>query len=115
MKAATPDQTPEAVQPLRLKRFQEVKDQYAGVIGTSERNEYESELRAEIIAEKIKELRQSQNVTQEELGRRLGVKKAQVSRLESNTANLTLGTLQKVFSALGARIRFDIELTEPTS
>jgi HTH-type transcriptional regulator / antitoxin HipB len=110
MKATTADQATELTRPLRLKRFQDVKDSYVGAIGTPERNNYELELRAEIIAEKIKELRQAQNMTQEELGQKLGVKKAQVSRLESSTSNITLDTLQKVFLALGARIRFDIEV-----
>lgn len=110
MKATTVDQTIETTRPLGLKRFQNVKDLYVGAVGTPERSNYELELRAEIIAEKIKELRQAQNMTQEELGLKLGVKKAQVSRLESSTANITLETLQKVFLALGARIRFDIEV-----
>ena len=95
---------------LRLQRFQEVKSKYVGAEGTPERNQYETELRAEIIAEKIKALRLSRNMTQEELGEKLGVKKAQISRLESATANITLETLQRVFLALGARVTFEIEL-----
>lgn len=98
--------------PIRLKRFQDIKSNYVGAEGTAERNEYEAELRAELIAEKIKELRQVRNMTQEELGQKLGVKKAQVSRLESSTANITLQTLQKVFTALGARVNFAIELID---
>ena len=110
MKATAANQSTELIRPIRLKRFQDVKDRYVGAIGTPERSSYELELRAEIIAEKIKELRQAQNMTQEELGQKMGVKKAQVSRLESSTSNITLETLQKVFLALGARIRFDIEV-----
>jgi len=99
----------EEIRPIRLKRFQEVKSKYVGAEGTPERNAYELELRAELIAEKIKELRKAQNMTQAELGEKIGVKKAQVSRLESSTANVTLETLQKVFQALGARVKFEIE------
>ena len=98
--------------PIRLKRFRDVKDKYVGAVGTPEREQYEAELSAELIAEKIKELRKAKRLTQEELGQRLGVKKSQVSRLESTTSNITIETLQKVFQALGARIQITVSLAE---
>jgi transcriptional regulator with XRE-family HTH domain len=53
------------------------------------------------IGEAIKKARKQQNLTQEELGKRIGVKKAQVSRME-NGSHLTLPTIEKTFKALGA-------------
>ncbi|TGE24257.1 XRE family transcriptional regulator [Hymenobacter aquaticus] len=107
--ATTTNQPAAETQSIRLKRFQDVKSSYVGAEGTPERHTYEAELRAEVIAEKIKELRKARHMTQQELGDKIGVKKAQVSRLESSTANITLDTLQKVFLALGARVTFGIE------
>ena len=56
------------------------------------------------VADKIKELRKNSQLTQQELGNRVGVKKAQISRLESSTANMTIDTLQKILLALGASL-----------
>ena len=49
-------------------------------------------------------------MTQEQLGELVGVQKAQISRLENNTGNVTLETILKVFSALKAKIKMQIEL-----
>ena len=102
----------EVLRPIKLKRFSDVKDKYVGAVGTPERATYEAELSAELVAEKIKELRKAKNLTQQELGDKLGVKKSQVSRLESSTSNVTVETLQKVFSALGAKVQFNISLVD---
>jgi transcriptional regulator with XRE-family HTH domain len=44
------------------------------------------------------------------IGRVVGVQKAQISRLESNASNVTMDTLMKVFSALKAKVKLQIEL-----
>lgn len=49
----------------------------------------------------IKDTRKKQGLTQDQLGERIGVKKAQVSRME-NGSHLTLPTIEKTFKALGA-------------
>jgi HTH-type transcriptional regulator / antitoxin HipB len=49
-------------------------------------------------------------LTQEELGKLIGVQKAQISRLESNASNATIDTLMKVFSALKAKVKLQVEL-----
>jgi len=50
-------------------------------------------------------------LTQEELGKLIGVQKAQISRLENNVSNVTMDTLLRVFAALQATIKFQIELS----
>ena len=50
------------------------------------------------------------NLTQEQLGELVGVQKAQISRLESNASNVTIDTLMKVFTALKAKVKLQIEL-----
>jgi len=44
------------------------------------------------------------------LGDLIGVQKAQISRLENHTGNVTLSTILKVFSALKAKIKLQVEL-----
>jgi HTH-type transcriptional regulator / antitoxin HipB len=89
--------------------LEELKDKTLGKIGTPKRDHYEQELRVEILAEEIKQLRKERNLTQEQLGELIGVQRAQISRLENNTGNVTISTLLKIFSALKAKVKFEIE------
>ena len=88
----------------------EAKDELVGKRGTPEREQYEFELRLELVGDMIQQARKQRNLTQEELGKLIGVKKAQISRLENNTGNITLETVLKVFNALGAKVNFNIQM-----
>ncbi len=94
--------------------FEEIKDKYIGKIGSPERQQYEFELQLELIGETIKQIRRSRNLTQSQLGELIGVKKAQISKLENNRKNVTLETLIKVFHAMRAKIDFKVELLNET-
>ena len=63
-----------------------------------------------MMGEMIKKVRLERNLTQEELGKLIGVQKAQISRLESNASNVTMDTLLRVFTALKAKVKLQIEL-----
>lgn len=80
-------------------------DDVWGKVGTPERDEMEARLKEEMqayyIGEAIKAERLKQNLTQEELGAKVGVKKSQISKLESGKCVITLPTMSKVFKALG--------------
>lgn len=80
-------------------------DETWGKIGTPERDKMEAQLKEELnsyfVGEAIKKARQAQNLTQEELGERIGVQRAQISRLEKGKSVITLPTMSKVFRALG--------------
>ena len=89
----------------------QVQDKLIGERGTPERQVFEYELQLEIIGKAIKQTRQQRNLTQEELGKLIGVQKAQISRLENNVSNVTMDTLLRVFAALQATIKFQIELS----
>jgi DNA-binding XRE family transcriptional regulator len=91
----------------------ELKDKSLGKSGTAIRDEYEHELRIELLSEQIKILRKEQNLTQEQLGKLIGVQRAQISKLENNTSNVTIGTILKVFNALKATLNFRIEKQVP--
>jgi HTH-type transcriptional regulator/antitoxin HipB len=88
---------------------QEFKNKYLGKIGTEVRDKYEQELKVELLAEQIKQLRKERNLTQEQLGKLVGVQRAQISKLENNTGNVTISTLMKIFGALKAKVTFEIE------
>jgi HTH-type transcriptional regulator/antitoxin HipB len=90
----------------------EMKDKHIGPIGTSERDEYEYELRMEVLGKMIKTTRRERNLTQEELGKLVGVQKAQISKLESSTNSATIDTILKVFSAMKAEIDFHVRLED---
>ena len=64
----------------------------------------------DILGEIIKTARLKNNLTQEKLGQRIGVKKAQISKLEKGSSNITIGTIKKVFSALNTNISFSVNL-----
>ncbi|MFH1005282.1 MAG: helix-turn-helix transcriptional regulator [Bacteroidota bacterium] len=95
----------------KLKKYSidEIKDDLIGKIGTKKRDVYEYELQMDIIGELIKKARLERNLSQEQLGKIIGVQKAQISRLESRTGNVTLNTIIKVFNALKAKIKFQLE------
>lgn len=88
----------------------EVQDKLIGKIGTPNRDKFEYELQMDLIGKAIKQTRQERQLTQEELGKLIGVQKAQISRLESNASNATIDTLMKVFSALKAKVKLQVEL-----
>lgn len=93
----------------------ELKDKSLGKIGTPKRDQYEYELQVELLSEQIKALRKEQHLTQEQLGKLVGVQRAQISKLENNTTNVTIGTILKVFSALNATVNFTIEKQDPAT
>ena len=88
----------------------EVQDELIGKIGTPERDSFEYELQMDLIGKAIKQTRKERNLTQEELGKLIGVQKAQISRIENNTSNVTMDTLMRVFGALKAKVRLQVEL-----
>ncbi len=87
----------------------ELKDKTLGKVGTPKRDKYEQELKVELLAEQIKQLRIERNLTQEQLGELVGVQRAQISKMENNTGNVTISTLMKIFGALKAKVTFEIE------
>ena len=88
----------------------QLKDKYVGPVGSESREQYELELSMDVIGEMIKNVRKKRKLTQEQLGKLVGVQKAQISKLESNAQNVTLATIMKVFKALSAKVRLNVEI-----
>lgn len=95
---------------LEMFTFDQIKDEFIGEIGTEKRTQYEQELQLEILGEMIRKVRLERNLTQEELGKLVGVQRAQISKLENHTTNVTMETILRVFGALKAKISFSVEL-----
>lgn len=90
--------------------IEQVQDKLIGEVGTPERDRFEYELQMDLIGKAIKQTRQERHLTQEELGKLIGVQKAQISRIENNASNVTMDTLIRVFTALKAKVKFQVEL-----
>ncbi len=95
---------------MKLYTMDQVKDKFIGKRGTQKREKYEMELQMELLGEMIKHVRRERNLTQEQLGKLIGVQKAQISKLENNTTNVTMETILRVFTAMKATISFQVEL-----
>lgn len=85
---------------IKFYTLDEIKDRHIGKIGTPHRDKFEAELQSSLVGEAIKKARKARNMTQEELAVKIGVKRAQVSKIE-NGKNLTLSTVSRVFKAMG--------------
>ncbi len=95
---------------LKMFTFDEIKDEFIGEKGSEKRNLYEQELQLEILGDLIKKVRLERNLTQQDLGNLIGVQRAQISKLENNTTNVTIDTILRVFGALKAKVSFNVEL-----
>lgn len=93
----------------KYKSIDRLEDKYFGKPGTQSRKEYEYELEMEILSEKLRQLRKERNLTQEELGKLVGVQKAQISKLERSVNNTTIATIIKIFQALDAKVLIRID------
>ena len=99
---------------LKTYSLEEMLDKHIGRLGTPKRDAFEKELRLDLIGEAIKQARKDRNLTQEQLGLLVGVKKAQISKLENSLTDARFETIIKVFKALNAKVIFNVELLNQT-
>lgn len=90
----------------------EMIDKHIGKPGTISREAFENELRLDLLGEAIRQARKERHLTQEELGKLVGVKKAQISKLENSLTDARFETIIKVFKALNAKVNFNVELLD---
>jgi len=95
---------------LKTYSLDEITDKHIGKKGTVKREIFENELRLDLLGEAIKQARKERHLTQEELGKLVGVKKAQISKIENSITDARFETIIKVFKALNAKINFNVEL-----
>ena len=99
---------------LKTYSLEEMLDKHIGRLGTPKREAFENELRLDLLGEAIKQARKERNLTQEQLGLLVGVKKAQISKLENSLTDARFETIIKVFKALNAKVNFKVELLDQT-
>lgn len=95
---------------LKMYTLDQIKNEFIGEQGTEKRIQYEQELQFEVLGEMIRKVRLERKLTQEELGKLIGVQRAQISKLENNASNVTIETILKIFGALKAKVNFQVEL-----
>ena len=78
---------------------EEILDKHIGKKGTPKRDQFEADLNSFLIGEAIKQARKANNLTQEQLGEKIGVQKAQISRLERGHG-ITFATMARIFKAM---------------
>ena len=99
---------------LKTYSLEEMLDKHIGKLGTPKREVFENELRLDLLGGAIKQARKDRNLTQEQLGLLVGVKKAQISKLENSLTDARFETIIKVFKALNAKVNFKVELLDQT-
>ena len=97
---------------LKTVAFNDLEDELFGAPGTTDRVEYDTASVLAMIPSTIKAYRLQHNLTQAELGERVGVQKTQISKLERNASNVTLDTLRKVFAEMQTVVK--IQLVQQT-
>ncbi|MDY2828622.1 MAG: helix-turn-helix transcriptional regulator [Sodaliphilus sp.] len=90
---------------MNLTPLSDIVDDVWGKKGTPKRDAMEKQLQNDInayhVGEAIRKARLAQHLTQEELGERIGVQRAQISRLEKGKSAISIPTMSRVFQALG--------------
>lgn len=86
----------------------EALDLTLGKKGTPQRDAYDAKVEDYLVGLAIRRARESKNLTQEQLGERIGVQRARICSIEKGV-NLRLSTLRRIFTALDMHVKLDIE------
>jgi DNA-binding XRE family transcriptional regulator len=93
-----------------LTSFSDHLDQQYGKRGTEKREAYEQEFEAFKLGVIIQEMRESQNLTQEQLALKCGTTKSYISRIENNASDIRLSTLMRIVKeGLGAKLLVSVK------
>ena len=94
-----------------ISTWTEIKDKVYGKKRTERRDNLEREAESFRIGLLLKKARESQNMTQEELGQKVDKKRTYISRVENNGSNITLSTLFDIVEkGLGGKVNIYIEV-----
>ena len=91
--------------------FEDYLEEEYGKEGTQARDEFEDSVDESVhayrLGEAIKQARLSQNLTQEQLGEKVGVQKSQISRLERGRS-ISLASMVRIFKAMGIPLTLEM-------
>ena len=96
--------TKEEMKKMNLTPIEDLIAEDFGAEGTPTRMEFDAEIDAFILGERLREERQKVGLTQEQLADKIGTKKSYISRVENGHADIQLSTLQKIFQGLGRKV-----------
>ena len=86
-------------------------DKKYGKDGTPSREKYEEEFESFKIGVLIQEARKKQQLTQEQLAKRVGTTKNYISRIENNVSDIRLSTLMRIIrEGLGGHLKLSLDL-----
>lgn len=89
-----------------LTSFADHLDQQLGKRGTKKREAYEQEFEAFKLGVLIQQMREQQNLTQEQLAEKCGTTKSYISRIENNASDIRLSTLMRIIrDGLGGHLK----------
>ena len=95
-----------------IKHYKQVSKEFSGYGKPQEIDVFESDLDKKSMGALLKTLRKHNNLTQEQLGKLIGVKKSEISRLERGDRNLTIGKLIQLLDALLVTTKLKIEVRD---
>lgn len=93
-----------------LVKFDDVLDAQYGEAGTPCRRDFEARAKAWYLAERLKEERKRQKMTQKTLAERIGKKREYISALEKGQTDMKLSTFLEIAESLGLRLSLVSEL-----
>ena len=92
-----------------LTSFTDHLDKQYGKIGTAKRDAYQQGFEAFKIGVLIQEMREKQNLTQEQLAVKCGTTKSYISRIENNASDIRLSTLMRIVKeGLGGHLKLSV-------
>ena len=96
---------------MNIKTFDQVKDEVIGLRRTERRDALERELEALRLGIQIRNAREKQNLTQEQLAERINKKRTFISRIENDGSNLTVKTLLDIVErGLGGKLVISVDV-----
>lgn len=92
-----------------LTSFADHLDKQYGKTGTAKRDAYEQGFEAFKLGVLIQEMREKQNLTQEQLAVKCGTTKSYISRIENNASDIRLSTLMRIVKeGLGGHLKLSV-------
>ena len=93
----------------KIVTFQDHLDRHYGKRGTKRREKYEQGFEAFKIGIMLQELREVNNMTQQQLADKCGTTKTYISRIENDASDIRLSTLMRIINeGFGAHLQLSV-------
>lgn len=110
------DKRREKLKKLGFVSHEELKNKTYGSKGSKEREQYEEDLKIELIGDFLRKLRKQKNLTQKQLAELMKIDKSYISKIENNLKETKFGTMQRYVEALKvSKMTLRLELDDGNS